>query len=62
MLAQERQHGGAPEPLGGGGRRREPHKGPEPGLVGGRTKGEQLRIEAMKLLAQPIGEAPPLFA
>jgi hypothetical protein len=62
MRAQERHHGGAPEPEGRGGRGGEPHGRPKPPFVGGGTEGERLRIKAMELLAQPTGEAPPLLA
>jgi hypothetical protein len=62
MRAQERHHGGAPEPEGRGGRGGEPHERPKPPFVGGGTEGERLRIKAVELLAQPTGEAPPLLA
>src|SRR5690242_3257228 len=61
MRAQERHHGGAPEPEGRGGRGSEPHERPKPPFVGGGTEGERLRIKPVELPAQPTGETPPLL-
>ena len=62
MLGEDASDFGLGEPGGAGWRWGAFEQRPQPGIVGSWRELEQLRKEAVELLAQPVGDAGELFA